>query len=263
MGLLTNLWRNVFAPQSQTTLKPAICWGTISQAKEFALQGDSTRHWAHAWIRRYMEPLPLSNLTVLDAGSGLSNPLLDWYRTQVRHCYLVEFLAEPSTIGNVTIVKADLEKGIPLPDESIDVITSASSIEHLSADGQVLFMREAERLLRPKGIVVMSVSYILGLNAYALSVLSRDPALINRGCGIFARLDLRQMLEAAPRLKCPAPVRWELFPGFDGFADQSLAANPDIIFDHVRSFGDVHCLPETDAMALRWAELGIYLTKRP
>jgi SAM-dependent methyltransferase len=208
-----------------------------------------------------MEPQPLSKLTVLDAGSGLSNPLLDWYRTQVRHAYLVEFLAEPSTNGNVSIVNANLEKGVPLPNESVDIITSASSIEHLSGDGQILFMQEAQRLLKPNGILVMSVSYVFGLDAHALSILARDPALVNRGCGISARLNLRSMLEAAPRLQCQEPVLWELFPGFDGFSEQAVQGNPDIIFDDLVSFGDVRCLPETDAMALRWAEIGIYLVK--
>jgi hypothetical protein len=54
---------------------------------------------------------------------------------------------------------------------------------------------------------------------------------------------------------------WELFPGFDGFSEQAVQGNPDIIFDDLVSFGDVRCLPETDSMALRWAEIGIYLVK--
>jgi SAM-dependent methyltransferase len=208
-----------------------------------------------------MERLPLKNLKVLDAGSGLSNPLLDWYRTEVQHAYLVEFLAEPSRDGNVTIINANLEKGIPLSTESVDIITSASSIEHLSGDGQILFMQEAQRLLKPNGILVMSVSYVFGLDAQALSILARDPALVNRGCGISARLNLRSMLEAAPQLRCPERVSWELFPGFDGFSEQAVRGNPDVIFDDLVSFGNVRCLPETDAMALRWAEIGIYLVK--
>jgi len=209
-----------------------------------------------------MEALPLSKLRVLDAGSGLSNRLLDWYRPRVRHAYLVEFLAETREEGNTTIVRADLEKGIPLDDDSVDIVTTVSSIEHLSAGGQVRFMSEAQRLLRPGGVMVMTVSYNFGLDARALDLLSRDPALLGTGCTISAPLDLRRMLEGAPRLRCPEEPEWSSFPGFEGFSESPVLGDPSIIFDTVGSYGDVRCLPETDALGLRWAEIAMYLVKR-
>jgi SAM-dependent methyltransferase len=209
-----------------------------------------------------MEHLRLSELRVLDAGSGLSNRLLDWYRPRVRHAYLLDFLAPPSERGNTTIVQADLEKEIPLADASVDLVTSASSIEHLSANGQSRFMSEAQRLLRPGGILVMTVSYILGLNDRALVLLANDPALVRTGCTISARLDLRRLLEAAPMLRCPVEPQWERFPGFKGFSEASVSANFDIILDRVGSYGDVRCLPETDALGLQWAEIAMYLVKQ-
>lgn len=242
-------------------VRRTICWGTEREATRLGRPHASTRWWAHAWIRCHMEGLRLSQFRVLDAGSGLSNPLLDWYRPRVRHAYLVEFLAEPREEGNVTILQADLEKGIPLPDESIDLVTSASSVEHLSSNGQSLFMSEAQRLLRPGGLVIMTVSYTFGLDDRALELLSRDPALVHTGCTIRARVDLRRMLEGAPRLRCPEEPSWSSLPGFEGFSEGAILDTSGIIYERIGSYGEVRCLPETDALGLRWAEIAMYLEK--
>jgi SAM-dependent methyltransferase len=260
-GVLRRARETVSEWGRKSVARKTICWGTRSQAVRFGCS-SGTRSWAHAWIRQHMERMPLGELTVVDAGSGTSNPLLDWYRPQARHVYLVEFLATPATIGNTTVLCADLEGGVPLPDECVDVVTSASTIEHLSASGQGRFLADAQRVLRPGGVVVMTVSYIFGLDDRALDILSRDPALAETGCTISARLDLRRMLAGAPGLMCPQEPLWNLFPGFDGFDEQAILDEEDAILDRVGSYGDVRCLPETDALRLRWAEIGLYLVKR-
>jgi len=262
MAILETARRVLKGGSLRPRVRRTICWGTKREAASLGWPQAGTRWWAHAWIRRHMEGVRLSEFRVLDAGSGLSNPLLDWYRPRARHAYLVEFLAEPREEGNTTILQANLEKGIPMPDESVDLVTSASSVEHLSANGQSLFMSEAQRLLRPGGLVIMTVSYTLGLDDRALGILSRDPALARTGCTINARLDLRRMLEAAPNLHCPEEPEWSSFPGFQGFSEGAILDNPGIIFDRVGSYGDVRCMPETDALALPWAEIGMYMVKR-
>jgi SAM-dependent methyltransferase len=243
-------------------VRQTICWGTKTEARRLGRARSDTRWWAHAWIRCHMEDLPLSTLRVLDAGSGLSNRLLDWYRPKVQHAYLVEFLVEPREVGNTTFLQADLEQGIPLPDESVELVTSCSSIEHLSANGQVRFLREAQRILRPGGFVIMTFSYIFGLDPRVLEILARDPVLAQTGCTISARPNLRAMLEAAPKLHCPEEPRWDAFPGFEDFSEKAILDDPDIIHDSLGSYGDVHCMPQTDALALKWSEIGIYLIKR-
>ena len=45
------------------------------------------------------------------------------------------------------IVYWDLTKGLPLPDESCDVIYCAHFIEHLYKDSAVVFLRECSRVL--------------------------------------------------------------------------------------------------------------------
>lgn len=261
MALLAAARRILKGGSFEPGVRRTICWGTKPEAARLGRRGADTRWWAHAWIRYHMEALPLSGLCVLDAGSGLSNRLLDWYRPQVQHAYLVEFLAEPHEEGNTSILQADLEKGIPMGDESVDLVTTASSIEHLSAGGQLRFMSEGQRVLRPGGVMVMTVSYLFGLDDQALELLSRDPALQSTGCTISARLNLRGMLEAAPGLRSPEEPQWSSLPGFDGFSESAVLNDPAIILGNVGSYEGVRCLPETDALALRWAEIAMYLVK--
>lgn len=208
-----------------------------------------------------METLPLGQLQVLDAGSGLSNRLLDWYRPRVKQAYLLDFLLDPRDEGNTSVVRADLEVGIPMPDASVDMVTSVSSIEHLSAQAQVLFFREAARVLRPGGIIAMTVSYNLGLNERVLSVLSSNSILRKEGFTISAQLNLRQMLEAAPTLRSPSPPDWSRFPGFDGFSEQKILADRDIILDTIHADPALPAAAEINSLGVRWAEIGIFLVK--
>ena len=208
-----------------------------------------------------MEPLPLGQLRVLDAGSGLSNRLLDWYRPRVKHAYLLDFLIDSRVEGNTSIVRADLEKGIPMPDASVDIVTSVSSIEHFSAAGQVLFFREAERILAPRGMVILTVSYLIGLDEQKIGVLSSNPMLRKEGFTINAELNLRRMLEAVPFLVPPVIPDWSRFPGYDGFAPEKLLADRDIILDRMHLDPSLPSADEVNSLNVPWAEIGIFLVK--
>jgi SAM-dependent methyltransferase len=243
-------------------VRRTICWGTHSEARRICPRHKGTRRWAHAWVRRHMETLPLQQLQVLDAGSGLSNRLLDWYRPRVRHAYLLDFLLDSREEGNTSIVRADLEKGMPIPDASVDLVTSVSSIEHLSGAGQVLFFREAQRVLRPGGMVAMTVSYKTELTPQKLQVLSSNPILRREGFTISARLDLRKMLEAAPALEPPELPDWSRFPGFDGFSESQILADRDIILDTMYVDETLPTADEVNSLRVRWAEIGLFLVKR-
>src|SRR5580658_10148832 len=132
MSLRLAFSRIVNGTSPAQTVHQTVCWGTHREARRICPRHFGTRRWAHAWVRRHMEKLPLGQLEVLDAGSGLSNRLLNWYRPRVKHAFLLDFLIEPRMEGNSSIVRADLEVGIPMPDASVDMVTSVSSIEHLS-----------------------------------------------------------------------------------------------------------------------------------
>jgi len=237
--------------------RPTIEWGTKSDADRLGVE-HRTRYWAHAWVRERMSRLPLHKLAVLDAGSGTSNPLLDWYRPKVKYAHLLDL--SPSCKGeNWELINCDLEKRLPFPDGSVDVVTSVSSIEHLSASGQLLFMSEAQRLLKRKGHLIMTLSYVCGLTPDVVALIARDPVFEATGCSLKAKVNLRQMFDRAPLLA--DGVHADYFPGFAGFSDEWLLSQPDIIFDYVGSYGNVRCLPEVDALRLPWAEIAIHLTK--
>ena len=236
---------------------PAIEWGTKSDADRLGV-GHRTRYWAHAWVRERMSWLPLHQMLVVDVGSGTSNPLLDWYRPKVKHAYLLD-LSPPSRGDNWELINCDLERPLPFRDEFVDLITTVSSIEHLSAAGQLLFMSEAERILKPNGRLIMTLSYICSLTPDTLALIARDPVFEATGCSLKAKVNLKQMFDRAPLLA--DGIRADCFPGFAGFSEEWLLHQPDIIFDYVGSYGNVRCLPEVDALRLPWAEIALHLTK--
>jgi SAM-dependent methyltransferase len=261
MGFGLGLTRLLSGTSPFLTVRRTVCWGMHSEARRICPKHFGTRRWAHAWVRRHMETFPLGALEVLDAGSGLSNRLLDWYRPRVKHAYLLDFLLESRVESNTSVVRADLEVGIPMPDASVDMVTSVSSIEHLSGHGQGLFLREAERVLRPGGIVAMTVSYLIDLNNRKLDVLSSNPVLKKEGFTISSELDLRIMLESAPSLRPPEPPDWSRFPGYCGFDPKRLLTNHDIILDKVHLDPTLASAAEVNSLNIRWAEIGIFLTK--
>jgi SAM-dependent methyltransferase len=261
MNLRLALTRIVNGTSPVHTVHRTVCWGTHWEARRICPRHFGTRRWAHAWVRRHMETLPLGQMDVLDAGSGLSNRLLNWYRPRVKHAFLLDFLLEPCMEENTSIVRADLEVGIPMPDASVNMVTSVSSIEHLSGAGQVLFFREAQHVLRPGGIVALKVSYLLGLSDDKLQVLSTNPVLKGEGSGISSRLNLRRMIEAAPGLSPPEPPDWSRFPGYDGFTEQNILADRDIILDTMHADPALPSAAEINSLNVRWAEIGVFLVK--
>jgi SAM-dependent methyltransferase len=236
---------------------PAIEWGTKSDATRLGVE-HRTRYWAHAWVRERMSRLPLHKMSVVDAGSGTSNPLLDWYRPKVKYAYLLD-LSPPSQGDNWELINCDLERPLPFRDEFVDLITSVSSIEHLSAAGQLLFMSEAQRILKPNGSLIMTVSYTCGLTPHALALIASDPVFEATGCSLKGKVNLKEMFDRAPLLA--DGIRADSFPGFAAFSEEWLLLQPDIIFDYVGSYGNVRCLPEVDALRLPWAEIALHFTK--
>jgi SAM-dependent methyltransferase len=261
MGMLRRIQGAVDVVFGGSAIPQTICWGTLSQAELIIpWQTKNTRRWAHRWVRRHFQQLPLGRSDVVDAGSGTTNRLLDWYRPRVRRAYLLDFLVEPREEGNSSFVRADLDKGMPLPDCCADVVTSVSSVEHLSEAGQLLFFSEAARVLRPGGRVIMTLSYIFKIDESTQKILASNPSLAAAGFGHSARPNLRRMLEGAPELATPVAPKWADFPGFDGFSEDLIFADRDILTDPILSGGPDAV--EVNALGKRYGEIGVYLVKK-
>lgn len=122
-----------------------------------------------SWIIRHLEPRFQKQLRYLDIGTGES-PLptflyansrwditcLDkcpWVRNQNRFLKTIDAGEAPAK--RFRIVEQDLLKA-DFPDESFDVITSVSVIEHFEGASDSAAMKACGRLLRPGGTLVLT-----------------------------------------------------------------------------------------------------------
>jgi SAM-dependent methyltransferase len=67
------------------------------------------------------------------------------------------------------VIVHDLRKGIPAPDDSVDVVYHSHVLEHIDRDIAPIFLRECLRVLRPGGILRVAVP---DLEKYARDYLS-------------------------------------------------------------------------------------------
>ncbi len=109
---------------------------------------------------------------ILDVGSP---KLMGLYLGQTRRCdlmltdlsptnldpygWLWDLLARRRAPGKVQFVQCDV-RALGLPAESVDIVYSMSVVEHIEgADGDRLALREMLRVLRPGGLLVVTVPY--------------------------------------------------------------------------------------------------------
>jgi GT2 family glycosyltransferase/ubiquinone/menaquinone biosynthesis C-methylase UbiE len=113
-------------------------------------------------LHRYYAILDLvKDKIVLDAASG------EGYGTFIlsqhaRHVTGVDYSSEAVVHAkttyandNIKFVEASVEK-LPVEDNSIDIVVSFETIEHVTEDIQHSFLREIKRVLKPDGILIMS-----------------------------------------------------------------------------------------------------------
>lgn len=236
-------------------------WATFDDARRLACPRPVTADWGHAWIRDQLEAAGgIDGCVLADLGSGVDHPLMAWYLGRARLALLVDLHNPGRDHPRASVLRADLERPLPIPDASVDAVVSASVLEHLSEHGRTLQMREIQRILRPGGRAVLTVSYLFPLDEHAIRTLARDPWLNAHGNTITSRLSVRTMLEACPRLRLACPADLSAFPGC-GARDGAIGARDDLLTMELRDSEWATFAPETYALGVRWGEIGLHLVR--
>jgi SAM-dependent methyltransferase len=92
---------------------------------------------------------------------------------EVHGVELVPDTAEAARGRGITVVEADLNGQLPLPDGSFDVVVSNQVIEHLTDTDA--FVSEIRRLLRPGGLAVTSTENLASWHNVSALVLGWQP----------------------------------------------------------------------------------------
>lgn len=132
--------------------------------------------------------VPSRDGNVLDIGCGAGNMIhhLSHYGN-VRGIEVDERPVAMAQARGYDVRQGDASRNIPFPDSTFDLATSFDVIEHVDADEAIL--REAYRVLRPGGVLALSVPALQGLWSH------ND--VLNGHKRRYSREDLRQRVTRA------------------------------------------------------------------
>ncbi|MCC6791991.1 MAG: class I SAM-dependent methyltransferase [Thermomicrobiales bacterium] len=137
-----------------------------------------SRPYEYAWATRYVA----RDDFVLDAACGICHPFKFWLAVHAAFVYacdwdpritstaailddIRECAGETAATGialaryvNLDLARCDMT-AMPYADELVDRVFCISVLEHLSPEGQIASLREFARVLKPNGLIVMTVDH--------------------------------------------------------------------------------------------------------
>lgn len=136
---------------------------------------------------------------VINVDPGLAARGVGWDVSAERHAELSRTFRAPVTLINRTLAEAELL------DASVDVLLSVSTIEHFAPADLAEFAAHARRILRPNGIVVLTIDLFLDLAPFTTAVSHQYGT----------NVDVRALLaNAGLTLRDGVPAQLHGFPGF-------------------------------------------------
>jgi len=238
----------------------SLLWATTRDARLLGMAKNSL-DWGHCWIIKHLENMSLYDKILVDLGSGPSRLIIEFYKQRVRHAYQIDLLNTGLPSEGISVLQSDLEKPLPLPDSSIDIVVGTRFFEYLTVKGRLLQIKEIERILRPGGKAFLTMLYILNLDDHLLKVLSKDSKLIEQNCSISEQLNIASMLESSANFRFDDKLDLSLFPGFDGFSENRVLNIPGLITYSLRDLKYSKSVSDSDRLKIRCAEIGIVLEK--
>ncbi len=165
--------------------------------------GQTKRYWLEDYLadrrmQRVIRSIPVNSI-VCDIGCGYRGRFLFRYKDLFKKGYGFDIAVDTNlSDGKIILQPADLNQHIPLPDNSVDIITSLAVLEHLSNHEQHL--REVYRILKPNGHLLLTTPTpankpLLEFLAFRLQVTDATE-IADHKCYL-SGADLRTKLQAA------------------------------------------------------------------
>ena len=240
--------------------------GALRLGPTFSNRGDCRRygcpetpwHWGTRWV---LERAGLTGKeTVVDLGAGDNPMVIAALREKAARAFLVDnlLLPERDPGHHVVRIAADISR-LPLADESVDVVISISVLEYLPLERRFEAQRETARVLKPGGRAVHTIGVPVGVTNGAAALMATLPYFTERNCPLFVPIDVRRLLAAAPDLRPADADGLAACPGFDGFDEDRLLGDEDVLFVAYADYPELAEYP--GLQPVRICELGLMLVK--
>ena len=107
-------------------------------------------------VKRYIKRI--SNPTILDIGCGQNYLLLNDLKNRIDKGYGIDKCVTSKSFQNITLMNNNIENGIPLHNNAVDVITILAVLEHMN--NPLFILSEIGRILKPGGVLLLTVPSI-------------------------------------------------------------------------------------------------------